>query len=119
METISLKAVVLLLIALGYIDAGPGIAGGHLDYTMYLDDKSYCGRDRECIDVCKNEARNPDLIMRAECVKFVGNLRKYCCCYTENTNACCQNANSGLDCVPSKVVTLRNGRSRRSFPDIL
>lgn len=84
-----------------YLDAGSGIRGGTVNYTIYLGDKSACYEDNECLQVCKDQAKNPDGVVRVRCLKFVGNIRRYCCCYAANSNACCQYANSGLDCIPS------------------
>lgn len=83
------------------VEAGPGIGTGTIEYTMYLGHKSSCFEDSECLQVCKDEASDESNIAGARCMKFVGNFRKYCCCYSSTTNACCQDANSGIDCVPS------------------
>lgn len=78
------------------VEAGDGIQSGQLSFT-YVTDQA-CYRHAECVSSCQNLAERRGAIIGAKCVKFDGNFYHYCCCYGSLTNACCQNARSGLDC---------------------
>lgn len=82
------------------VEAGSGVLGGDLSYTMYLGNRPLCRQASECLSVCKDQAKDQSRIVSAKCVKFVGNFNNYCCCYTSTTKACCKNGSSGLDCNP-------------------
>ncbi len=57
------------------------MSSGTLEFTMYLEDRSSCREDDECLSVCKDQAKDPSVITRSKCMKFVGNVNQYCCCY--------------------------------------
>ncbi len=62
----------------------------HLTASMYLGDSTPCSSSTECLQTCKNRAEDPAQVYGASCAQFAGNWKSYCCCYKENTDACCR-----------------------------